>query len=120
MGEVGTRASSSLYACEQGSPSSQFSVVDRDWTISTLPERREGVSGIVFLLSPRIVMGKSLVVGSSWSQSELANDIRGLLLAFAVDFWNSKSSSQFSDGAKESNISWLLADRHVVRDRPVA
>ena len=34
------------------------------------------------------------------SQSELGNDIR-VLLAFAVDFWNSKSLSlsQFSDGA---------------------
>jgi hypothetical protein len=33
-----------------------------------------------------------------FSQSELGNDIR-VLLAFAIDFWNSKSSSQFSDEA---------------------
>lgn len=50
------------------------------WTTSTLPEVYE----MVFFLSPRIFMDE-LLARSSWSQSELANDIRRLL-AFAVDF----------------------------------
>lgn len=61
-----TSLSSSQFSCFccEGRPwrawCALFSVVDREWTISTLPERREGVSGMVFFLSPRNFIGESL------------------------------------------------------------